>query len=330
MTAAKTWEDLERAIERDDDEKFDVTFPVSSLGVVGDRIKFPEKVGPYNLRHLEMSPLALANMCSRTGVPHPFLETVDQRNPKLAESILRDAIRATDPGTKLLFRGKRDKIRAVLSDSYTAIDNRTVVDIIRDASFGAAAGVSGFYISDTDFHVKILFDDNHGADETAIGKELRGGFVVKNSEVGVSHLITAPFIWREICTNGMISMSRIGGGKVRHRDHTDLHVKRMIEREVAIAMREGGVLITEFLQRRENRILKPTNVISFLAAKAKLTKTTTNAVHAAFKVEPARNQFGVINAFTRAAQTQAAPTRLGMESFAGSLLHSDELWEMAA
>ena len=61
-------------------------------------------------------------------------------------------------------------------------------------------------------------------------------------------------------------------------------------------------------------------MIRKIAESRKLSQKFTDEVVSCYGIEPEPNRFGVINAFTSAAQTLAPLARIEMERFAGSLL----------
>lgn len=331
MRHSYPWEQVEAVITGDDDGKFDVLRTPSKIRVNGG-LRFPSGVGPFGVKNVDMTDYAWGQLCDRLDVPTQFWRTIKGRTPSLADQLIEDVLKAADSERKLLFRGKGSTIRGVLSETYSPIDNAKVADIVHNATRGADARVVGMNVSDHHFFLKVLFDDVDVQDASTPESGLRGGFIVRNSEVGFSHLRAVPFVWREVCSNGMIASHGLGGGRkaIRHAHLSDAAAARMLERQIALAMREGGSLLKLFLGHREKRVKSPKNVIDLFAARAKLTTAARRDVKRAFKAEPEYNQFGIINAFTRAAQAQPPAARLAMEAFAGNLLVNEDIWAAAA
>ena len=81
-------------------------------------------------------------------------------------------------------------------------------------------------------------------------------------------------------------------------------------------------VITRFLKTREEPIEDPVETIRKIAEARKFSQKLTDEVVSSYLVEPEPNRFGVINAFTNAAQKLAPLQRIEMERFAGTLLEA--------
>jgi RNase H-fold protein (predicted Holliday junction resolvase) len=72
--------------------------------------------------------------------------------------------------------------------------------------------------------------------------------------------------------------------------------------------------------RRCRRVRELIETIRKIAEERKLSQKLTDEVVSSYLIEPEKNRFGVINAFTNAAQRLAPLQRIEMERFAGTLL----------
>ncbi len=79
-------------------------------------------------------------------------------------------------------------------------------------------------------------------------------------------------------------------------------------------------MLSVFLKTREVEVVDPLEVIRKIAEERKLSQKFSDEVVSGYLAEPEANWFGVINAFTRAAQGLAPLQRIEMERFAGRLL----------
>jgi hypothetical protein len=79
-------------------------------------------------------------------------------------------------------------------------------------------------------------------------------------------------------------------------------------------------ILDAFLKAKDDPIRDPLAVIRKIAEERKLTQKLADEVVARYVAEPEPNRFGIINAFTGAAQTLAPLQRIDMERFAGRLL----------
>ena len=97
-------------------------------------------------------------------------------------------------------------------------------------------------------------------------------------------------------------------------------------RRMAQALTEGFSLassvLTAFLKTREQPIADPVEKIRKIAEARKFSQKLTDEVVSSYLIEPEPNQFGLINAFTNAAQKLGPLQRIDMERFAGTLLEA--------
>jgi hypothetical protein len=93
---------------------------------------------------------------------------------------------------------------------------------------------------------------------------------------------------------------------------------------MAEALTEGfqvsSSLLDTFLKTREEPIQYPVETIRKIAEARKFSQKLTDEVVSSYLVEPEPNRFGMINAFTNAAQKLGPLQRIEMERFAGTLL----------
>jgi hypothetical protein len=80
--------------------------------------------------------------------------------------------------------------------------------------------------------------------------------------------------------------------------------------------------LDRFLKTREEPIENPIETIRKIAESRQLSHKLTDDVVSSYLIEPEPNRFGMINAFTNAAQRLAALQRIEMERFAGTLLEA--------
>jgi hypothetical protein len=77
-----------------------------------------------------------------------------------------------------------------------------------------------------------------------------------------------------------------------------------------------------FLKSREEPIEDPLQTIRRIAEARQFSQKLTDEVVSSYLIEPEASRFGVINAFTNAAQKLAPLQRIEMERFAGTLLEA--------
>jgi hypothetical protein len=89
---------------------------------------------------------------------------------------------------------------------------------------------------------------------------------------------------------------------------------------VSEGFRVASEVLNAFLKTREEPIPDPVAAIRKIAEDRKFSQKLTDEVVSSYLIEPEPNRFGMINAFTNAAQKLGPLQRIEMERFAGTLL----------
>jgi hypothetical protein len=91
---------------------------------------------------------------------------------------------------------------------------------------------------------------------------------------------------------------------------------------ISIAFKVAASLLDRFLKAREEVMVDPVETIRQLAENRKMSQKFGDEVASSYAAEPEATRFGVINAFTRAAQKLGPLQRIEVERFAGTLLEA--------
>jgi len=84
----------------------------------------------------------------------------------------------------------------------------------------------------------------------------------------------------------------------------------------------ASTILDAFLKTREDPIADPLDTIRKIAEARQFSQKLTDEIVSSYLVEPEANRFGLINAFTNAAQQMAPLQRIEMERFAGMLIEA--------
>jgi hypothetical protein len=150
---------------------------------------------------------------------------------------------------------------------------------------------------------------------------LKAGIMIGNSEVGMGSVSVEPFVFRKPCTNDLI-VSREKSFRHAHIHLTAYELTRRMAEAVTEGFQVSSSLLDTFLKTREEPIQDPVAAIRKIAEARKFSQKLTDEVVSSYLVEPESNRFGLINAFTNAAQRLAPLQRIEMERFAGTLLET--------
>ena len=92
--------------------------------------------------------------------------------------------------------------------------------------------------------------------------------------------------------------------------------------KIQLRKERSSSLLGAFLKTREEPVDDPVEAIRKIAESRQFSQKPTDAAVSNYLVEPEPNRFGVINAFTNAAQKLGPLQRIEMERFAGTLLEA--------
>jgi hypothetical protein len=312
---AKTWDEVIEMVKRDDENKWDVQVPIKSFWMNNDG-KLQGKFG--DREQLGVTDWAMGQMCGKLGIPKRYI----QRLPTNLQAVLvNHDLDDIKEDKNYLFRCKGDTARAFLSEKYSPVDNRELVEIVAEMCGGLPNHqIRKFHYSERGFFSKVLLNDLRKWDPANRSKEMLFGFMIGNSEVGSRTVSVEPFVYREACTNDMV----VQQDSVLHQRHVHLtqsEIKVRVIKAVNSTLRLGAATLDKFIETHQEKVENPADVIREIAARHKFSEKRKDELVLAYEAEPIDTKFGVVNAFTRYARERLNDEdRVEMERFAGKLL----------
>lgn len=328
------WNDVSSKIVLDDVGKVDWTAPISQIRMNGEG-----RIGLLGLTHGSEQQLgfsragvtpdehALSQLSSRLGIPSRYAKKVMESEPKLLATHVNHWLERLDEDTEgdksWLLRGKRDSLRAVLTDKYTQLDNNFVFDALsNNLQGGDVVDVKNFDLSSKYMNFRMVFPDLKVNIGTSLKKDdVMVGIHVVNSEVGASSLRIESCLFRLVCTNGLIA--RVGGDSLMAQRHVHLTAGEMQNRvadAIDKALQVGDQLVDRFARSREINVKNPLATLEKLAKSQKYSNQFVDTLKSSFNSEPGDSAFEIVNAFTHASQSLPFDRRLEVETFAGKVL----------
>jgi hypothetical protein len=306
------WTQVEERLVEDDRNKWDRKAAAGDLRIstsyglldVGNTDRAPDRYA--------LSELATSQMCQRLGIPVLYYRRLPHE--------LRATVANHDFGrlkdNAYLLRGKDEWIRAFLSADYVTYNNGQVAETVHELLREAAISVKSLVLEETHLFLKIV------SEEVADGASgLKAGVMIGNSEVGMGSVSIEPFVFRLACTNDLV----ISKDKSFRHPHTRLTVddlRKGTALAISIAFEVAASVLDRFLKTREEMMVDPVETIRELAEARKMPQKFADGVASSYAAEPQPTRFGVINAFTRAAQKLGPLQRIEVERFAGTLLEA--------
>jgi hypothetical protein len=303
------WTQVETQIVEDDRNKWDRTASAKALRMVEHGF-LQLNGGDGEPDRFALSELATTQMCQRLGIPVLYY----RRLPRELQAVVANHDFGRLGDNAYFLRGKDEWVRAFLSTDYMAYNNAHMAETVKELLNGANVTVKAFVLEEAHLYLKVISDD---LVDPSSG--LKAGVMIGNSEVGLGSVSVEPFVYRLVCTNDLVVSKE---QSFRHR-HTRLSVDELRKGTalaISIAFKVANAVLDAFLKTREEPIADPVETICQLAEARKLSLKFTDQVISSYAVEPEPTRFGVINAFTRAAQKLGPLQRIEVERFAGTLI----------
>jgi len=303
------WKTIEEKVIQDDQNKWDKKatgkqLHVSQTGIL--EVSNDQGIsGTYSL-----SDLATSQVCQKLGIPVDYY----RRLPGEVKAVVANYDLNRLQVDTFLLRGKGEWIRAFLSGQYVVYNNTQIAETVQALLGQAAVWVKTFVLEETHMFLKIVTED------IFLPKDgLKAGVMIGNSEVGLGSVSVEPFVFRKACTNDLV----VAQEKSFRHPHIHLNaseLNRRMAEGISNAFQTASSILDGFLKTKEEPVPDPVETIRRLAAQKKLSQKFTDEVISTYQIEPDPTRFGVINAFTSAAQKLSPIQRIEVERYAGTLL----------
>lgn len=244
--------------------------------------------------------------------------------------------------------------RAFLSDRYRQIDNwpltEAIVPIIQS---NPKLKLMSSYISDTNLYLKIVNTAITGevgrvtSKGHEVGDVVQLGVIISNSEVGVGRVQVRTFLFRSICTNGMVAMevtNKIGKthvGRIQQADSETLIMSEdvndnddfivSVKETIIKALNDETLLKTiakKFEATRKDEVIGDEEAVwAYLGKMYNFGVEELKSITRYYRENSDKNRFGVINAVTQFAarnKTASYDRVTELEVIGGQILDMDK------
>lgn len=291
-----------------------------------------------------------SQLAGYTDIPKNYFDRIAAENPALAadninhglERIVREAKREGKQEARML-RTLDGNVRGLLSSRYRILDSYDMLETVLPVAQEHGLQVASSEITDKRLFLKLLSPRLTG--EVQKGDAVQYGLTISTSDVGAGSVRVEPLIYRLVCLNGMISNTAIrkfhvgksqAEGDVfeilsdRTKELSDAafwaQVRDIVlaslkpenfEREVSRLQHAAGLKIANFdLPEVVELAMKATGLTG------ENKKNSILAALASGNEGAGLTQWGLINSFTRAAQSDEFDyeTSIEMERAAGQIL----------
>lgn len=329
MHFTKTLGDVCDIVETDDSGKWDTIVPVREMTLQHGRLWFPQANGEGHDMGLALSEWATSQACNRLGMPAGYfkrcpdhLRDAQFNHWKEQETVYRvvEEDNTSSPSSCWLLRSKGATVRGVLSPRYAKLDNRQVLDTLMPVVKDSQYKVGLVDVSAEAFHLRLiqpnLWRDVLPDDRLFVGIHLT------NSEVGLRAVTVDAIVWRLVCSNGL--MHRVEGKSLLRQRHVRIEPSRflsLLEGAISQATMVAAAFIEQMALSVKTPVPDPEGAIDYLAKIWNLPKQTAEYVKFGLMGEKQGDSvYGLVNAFTSAAQKLSIEERVELESLASVLV----------
>lgn len=146
-----------------------------------------------------LTPYSFGQLCTKLNIPLRYLEKCEQANKfRLAEDNVNSWLHSNNKG--ILIRLYDNSIRGILGSKYTMFDAPDILEVISHNEFLTQLQVKGYVLDPTRLHLRLVScEPLH-----IMGEDLFPGIIVDSSDVGKSSLRVQFFIYKQVCTNGLM------------------------------------------------------------------------------------------------------------------------------
>ena len=272
-----------------------------------------------NIHNPSLTPFAMSQLGTKLGIPIRYLEKcINTGRIELAQDNVNSWIE--DYNKDMFIRMHKGSIRGLLSTRFSVCDCDEILQVIDDKLDLNKYKVKGSYLSPERFHIRLVEKN-----ELFAYDDLFAGFTIDSSDVGRSVLQMRFFIFKQVCTNGMIVAKN--SGELFKQKHIGI-----TSEEFARGFSESLDLIPKISAEVKDRIERTKNV-AFTRNKKELesiieklrsnTHFSDMQIKRVFEVLDTTydyTRWGYINSLTEIAQELSLEKRLEVEEYAGSLL----------
>lgn len=302
------WKAIEEKIVQDDQNKWDRKATSQELRMSQEGTLEVSNNG--DTAGYSLSDLAITQMCQRLDIPVAYY----RRLPSEMKSMVANYDLSRQNGQGFLLRGKGEWIRAFLSGRYVVYNNVQIYAVVLELLKEADVEIKTFVFEETHMFLKIVSEEIL---DPASG--LKAGVMVGNSEVGLGSISVEPFVFRKVCTNDLI-VAQEKSFRHAHIHFSPSELNRRMAEGISHAFKVASSVLDKFLATRMEPITDPVAAIRKIAEERKLSQKFTDEVVSHYQAKPESTRFGVINAFTSAAQNLTPLQRIEVERLAGTMV----------
>ena len=263
---------------------------------------------------LKMSAYATSGLCGKLKIPVVYFNRCAQENPHLAAQNVNCWLE--NDSREFMLREYKDSIRGCLSASYSKFDAPEILAAMDNSLDMSKYKIKGSFINEERLHVRIIEKDMLPID----GEDLFAGFTLDSSDIGRSGLYVRFFIYKQVCTNGLVLPKK--SGELFRQKHIGI-----TSEEFGKGLIEGfqsfndiKTNVVEAIKQNKDTNIDIDKIVEEVKNRTKLTDEVVDEIMMLADTSYDRSRWGVINGITEVAQKFTLERRLQLEQIAGEML----------
>jgi len=205
-------------IEQQEKVKHDFLVPNQFMRMENDNsISIPTKIGSLS-SNFEVNDTFHSQLASKLSIPKKYYDAMTDI-PGLRSTNVNAWLNHREE--KNLVRTLDGKARALLSDRYKPIDHLLILHSFLPSVQGMEIKFQSNSLTSSKLYIQMLFPKLEG--EVERGDVVQAGITLTNSETGQGSVDVSTFLYRLVCSNGMI------GESLLHKYHAGRKVGNDIE-----------------------------------------------------------------------------------------------------
>lgn len=270
------------------------------------------------LNGMDLSDLATGHLCGKLQVPSRYFNRlVDCGMNKLAAENINTWLNDNDKRSFML-RQYDGHIRGVLSGSYSRYDAPEILQSVQEVFGNKHFKTKGSFINEERLHVRLVENEMLPIEN----EDLFAGITLDSSDVGRSGLGVRFFIYKQICTNGLViakSSAKLFVQKHIGITHDDFKAGLEAGLENFKAIKDQ---VVDMIQNT-HKIPLPADITEMTEKLKNVTKLSDDDIDEVYSLVADRyeaTQWGLINGITEVAQKFSLERRIELETLAGDML----------
>jgi hypothetical protein len=259
-----------------------------------------------------LRPMAQQGIAFRLGIPLSYL----RKCPEGVAAYNMNYWIKHEKNEELFFRfDAEDNVRTVFSPRYVPLDNKQIIKQLYALGYDKKSDAR--CTIDDDFMSLSIFDDKSSFKIN--DDQMRGGHTYSNSETGLASFSLAAFIFRLVCSNGLLARKNVSLAKFPHVSEKTLSkIPALIEE----TSRELTSQKKSFELSTKSPVDDPLATIDTFNKQFQLGPVERDAVSWAWPFEEGSTMFSVINTYTKAAQfsSLSAASSFKLQKTGGQIL----------